>query len=136
MAQPNNPTPARPNSAAMTGSGVSGTPTMEELLARLAQVEAQNKALVDAQTSTQELYFKIASKGGISLYGLSKQWPVTLYIGQWERLLAMADRIKRTLELLKKTHAAHIAVKGVDLPAHVDADGKGIARTGAIKLVA
>ena len=39
------------------------------------------------------LYCKVSEKGAISIYGLQRM-PVTLYVEQWERLLAFADDIK------------------------------------------
>jgi hypothetical protein len=40
------------------------------------------------------LYCKVSQKGAISVYGLQRM-PVTLYVEQWERLLAFSDEIKR-----------------------------------------
>lgn len=40
------------------------------------------------------LYCKVSQKGAISIYGLQRM-PVTLYVEQWERLLAFSDDIKR-----------------------------------------
>lgn len=48
--------------------------------------------------TTFNLKAKVASKGGISVYGLGQRWPVTLYRDQWTALaeampniLAFAD---------------------------------------------
>ena len=76
---------------------------------RVAQLEAENKALRSAQstgsgagklTIRASVGGKVAPKtgsvskgGGISVYGLG-QWPVTLYSSQWDRLLAISDQIK------------------------------------------
>ena len=63
--------------------------------ALLMQVAAGKMSLEDADKLLQELaeprkagnvYFKIGRKGGISAYGLQRM-PVSLYIGQWERIL-------------------------------------------------
>jgi hypothetical protein len=32
-------------------------------------------------------------KGGLSVYGVNSKWPVTLYVEQWERLLAFGPQI-------------------------------------------
>ena len=41
---------------------------------------------------------KVSEKGAVSVYGLGR-FPVTLYEGQWLKLLAMAEEIKpRTVE--------------------------------------
>ena len=57
--------------------------------ARIAQLEAQ----LAASTSPKALTLKVSEKGALSIYGLGR-FPVTLYRGQWERLLAAADTIK------------------------------------------
>lgn len=36
---------------------------------------------------------KVSEKGALSVYGLGR-FPVTLYRGQWEHLLAFADKIR------------------------------------------
>ena len=39
------------------------------------------------------------SKGGAcSIYGLNAMWPVTLYVEQWERLLAAAPKLQAFLK--------------------------------------
>ena len=54
--------------------------------------------------ATAEL--KVSAKGALSVYGLQRM-PVTLYVEQWERLLAVADDIrkfaKEHTELNRKT---------------------------------
>lgn len=63
------------------------------LLARIADLEAQV-----AKTKAQKaLSLKVSQKGAVSLYGLGR-FPVTLYGGQWERLLSEAEEIKSFLE--------------------------------------
>jgi hypothetical protein len=59
------------------------------MAARIAQLEAQ----LAASTSPKALTLKVSEKGALSIYGLGR-FPVTLYRGQWERLLAAADTIK------------------------------------------
>ena len=39
------------------------------------------------------MYCKVSQKGALSVYGLQRM-PVTLYVEQWERLLAFAGEIK------------------------------------------
>ena len=76
---------------------------------RIAQLEAENKALRSAQSTGSgagKLTIRasvggkvdpktgsVSKGGGISVYGLG-QWPVTLYSSQCERLLAISDQIK------------------------------------------
>jgi hypothetical protein len=43
------------------------------------------------------LYCKVSEKGAISVYGLQRM-PVTLYVEQWERLLAYAEEIKEFMK--------------------------------------
>lgn len=62
--------------------------TSEELL-------AENEALKKALRATVSL--KVSEKGAVSVYGLGR-FPVTLYKGQWERLLATADQIREFIE--------------------------------------
>lgn len=40
------------------------------------------------------IYCKVSDKGAISVYGLGR-FPTTLYVEQWERLLAFGDEILR-----------------------------------------
>lgn len=62
-------------------------PSVAELLARIAQLEATAKA------TERKLSLKVSEKGALSLYGMGR-FPVTLYRGQWERLLAASDDIR------------------------------------------
>lgn len=70
------------------------------VLAKLAALEASNKALeqramdaeAKAKAGVRKLTLKVSEKGGLSLYGMGR-FPVTLYRGQWERLLAASDDI-------------------------------------------
>lgn len=79
---------------------------MEELNALRAE-NARLRARTEARLS-----LKLSAKGGVSVYGLGR-WPVTLYRGQWERLLGMADAIraflaenKTALDAAEKAHDA------------------------------
>ena len=58
--------------------------TAEQMLAKIAQLEAANAAL--AAQPARKLSMKVTEKGGLSIYGLGR-FPVTLYRSQWERLL-------------------------------------------------
>lgn len=51
----------------------------------LAMLEALNVQ------PASKLYAKVSAKGGVSAYGLQRM-PITLYKGQWERLLEGCDR--------------------------------------------
>ena len=65
--------------------------SQEEILAELQRLKAENEALKAGSRRTT--YLKVSDKGGVSLYGLGR-FPVTLYVEQWETVLAMADEIR------------------------------------------
>jgi hypothetical protein len=70
--------------------------------AELARLRAENELLKRPRGQTA---LKVSEKGALSVYGLGR-FPVTLYREQWEKLLAMADEIRRFIQqndhLLKK----------------------------------
>jgi hypothetical protein len=84
---------------AMTGkSSTNGQakPSYEELAQAYAQQQAEIERLKQAQQSTLKL--KIAEKSGaLSLYGLGR-FPLTIFAGQWLRVLDMADEIRAFIE--------------------------------------
>jgi len=67
-------------------------PTKEELLARIAELEKQS-----GSKKSGKLEFRVGEKGGVSVYGLGR-FPVTLYYGQWIRLLDAAGDLMVFLE--------------------------------------
>ena len=70
-------------------------------LAMVAEVRALKEANAKLKANGgSKLSFKVTDKGGVSVYGMGK-WPVTLYAGQWERLLAVKDEILAFLEANK-----------------------------------
>lgn len=64
------------------------TMTLEQ---RIAQLEAENAALKAAPA--KKLGLKVSEKGGLSVYGMGR-FPITLYKGQWTKLLDMAEDIR------------------------------------------
>lgn len=58
--------------------------TKDQLLALVAQMQVAGQ---------RKLTLKVSPKGAVALYGLG-QFPVTLYKGQWERLLGEIEHIK------------------------------------------
>lgn len=48
--------------------------------------------------SDEKTTMKIGAKGGISVYGVTKRFPVTLYHWQWEALLNHKDEILKFIE--------------------------------------
>lgn len=83
----------------------------EDILAKVAageiSVDEASKMLADAESARRGvLYCKVSQKGAVSLYGLQRM-PVTLYVEQWERLLAYAEELKAFL----KEHNAELSRK-------------------------
>lgn len=70
-------------------------PTYEELKAKLADLEKQQK-----EPGSRPLEFRVGDKGGVSVYGLGR-FPVTLYYEQWQKLLNDVDALKQFLETNK-----------------------------------
>jgi hypothetical protein len=64
-----------------------------------AMDRAQLEALVMqmAKASERKLSLKVSEKGAVALYGMGR-FPVTLYAGQWERVLAHSEEIKAFIE--------------------------------------
>ena len=71
--------------------------TKEDLIALLLKTKAD---------SERKLSLKVSEKGAVSLYGMGR-FPVTLYGGQWERLLGASDQIRAFL----KANASLLATK-------------------------
>ena len=71
-----------------------------------AMSKEQLIALLQAASAPKALSLKVSDKGALSVYGLGR-FPVTLYRGQWERLLAAAPQ----LEAFISANAALLAVK-------------------------
>jgi len=81
------------------------TPEVAALLAQVAALQAQLKS------TERKLSLKVSEKGALSLYGMGR-FPVTLYRGQWERLLAA----KPEIEAFIKANSAMLAEKPVTMP--------------------
>ena len=84
-------------------------PTKEALLAAVCKglcPEEDALKLLSLWESQQqgELTMKVGKSGGISIYNLQRN-PVTLYVAQWERVLANADKLRKFIaDNLGKTH--------------------------------
>lgn len=68
---------------------------MGNLLAEIAALKAANAELKAKaeRAANSRLSLKVSDKGAVSLYGVGR-FPVTLYRGQWERVLGNAQQIK------------------------------------------
>ncbi len=66
-----------------------------DMLAMILRLSAENDALKAAKHKA--LSFKVTDKGGLSVYGLGR-FPVTLYRGQWERLIKIIPEIQAFIE--------------------------------------
>jgi hypothetical protein len=79
-------------------------PSEEQLQAEIEKLRAENQALKKPSARGQ-MSLRVSEKGGLSVYGLGR-FPVTLYREQWEKLLGLADEIRRFIHdndaLLKK----------------------------------
>tara|TARA_B100000315_G_C14456121_1_gene531472 strand:- start:432 stop:674 length:243 start_codon:yes stop_codon:yes gene_type:complete len=67
---------------------------IDDMKRELEHLRTENEAL--KQKKSSQITFKVAPKGGMSLYGLSR-FPVTLYKNQWISLLDVADKITEFL---------------------------------------
>jgi hypothetical protein len=63
----------------------------EELKAEIERLRSENARL--KLKSRGSLSLKVSEKGGVSVYGLGR-FPVTLYKGQWLKLLDSVEEIR------------------------------------------
>ena len=90
--------------------------TVEQLQALVASLTAEN-AKLEAKAAPRPLTCKVSAKGALSVYGLGR-FPVTLYRGQWERLIGHISHVE---EFIKANESA-LKVKGeADATANVPA---------------
>jgi hypothetical protein len=86
---------------------VNRTEILQKLAAGELDVDTANSMLAEAEEKKRgSLYCKVSQKGAISVYGLQRM-PVTLYVEQWERLLAFADEIRQ----FAQEHAGELSRK-------------------------
>lgn len=64
--------------------------TNADMLAELARLRAENRALAEAAASGLKL--KVSEKGAVSVYGMGR-FPVTLYAEQWHRVFIAKAQI-------------------------------------------
>jgi len=71
--------------------------SQEDLETELARLRAENEALKQRAAKPGSFSLKVSEKGGVSVYGMGR-FPVTLYVEQWETLLARTDEIRAFIE--------------------------------------
>jgi hypothetical protein len=64
----------------------------EELKAEIERLRTENETL--KKPARGQMSLKVSEKGALSVYGMGR-FPVTLYREQWEKLLAMAEEIRK-----------------------------------------
>ncbi len=69
-------------------------PTEAELQAEIERLKAENETL---KRPRGQMSLRVSEKGALSVYGLGR-FPVTLYREQWEKLLGMAEEIRRFID--------------------------------------
>jgi hypothetical protein len=79
--------------------------TEKEMADRIAYLEARLAATKAASHKT--LSFKVSEKGALSVYGLGR-FPVTLYKGQWERLIEAIPQVKEFIKANEKDLAVKV----------------------------
>jgi hypothetical protein len=67
--------------------------TPEQMAARIAELEGR-------LAKGSNLSFKVSEKGAVSVYGLGR-FPVTLYLEQWDALLAQTAELREFIEANK-----------------------------------
>ena len=78
--------------------------SVAELNAKILNLEAQLK-----ETKKKgNLSLKVSQKGAVSVYGLGR-FPVTLYKGQWEKLLT--DSFVKDVQTFIKDNSTSLSVK-------------------------
>ena len=61
----------------------------------LYEQEKEAREAAEARAAQKRaLSFKVSEKGALSVYGLHSRFPVTLYVEQWERLIAVLPTLQ------------------------------------------
>lgn len=66
----------------------------------------------EAERQTGNLILKVSAKGALSIYGLGR-WPMTLYVEQWQRVIAHVPEIEAYIA----AHGDKLKRKGDDATA-------------------
>ena len=75
-----------------------------DLQAEIARLTAENTKLTEARNA--KISFKVSEKKAVSCYGMGR-FPITLYKGQWERLIEVIPQLKAFIA----EHSSELAVK-------------------------
>jgi hypothetical protein len=87
--------------------------------ARIAELEAMQAELKALKAQTKNMArLKVSQKGAISVYGLQRM-PVTLYAGQWERIIDMVQ--KGTMQDFIKANESALTRKAAKTAKSTDA---------------
>lgn len=76
----------------MAKKNTNAQPSLEDLMAQIAQLQQENKELAARKGPGPSVSCKVGNKGGVSVYGLGR-FPVSLYGSQWVRLLEAVPSI-------------------------------------------
>ena len=87
-----------------SNSTVKSQMTTEQMLARIAELEAT----VEAKQNRKLEFLISENKGGLIVRGWNKQFPLSMYLSQFDRLIAQLDELKAFVA----KYRAHFAVKG------------------------
>lgn len=115
-------------------SEISMTP--EEMMAEIIRLKNENAAAKQALAVKQTISFKVSEKGAVSVYGMGR-FPVTLYRGQWERLLS--EEVRTSLQGFMNVHKATldaVEAKSVEAKAAAKAANEQLANVARQQRIA
>ena len=79
---------------------------LQSQLSTMSREALEAAVMAMSAQGQRKLSLKVSEKGAVSCYGLGR-FPVTLYAGQWERLLGDADAIREFI----RVNSALLSVK-------------------------
>ena len=105
-------------------------PTRPEILAdllagKLELEEASELLVIAIRRENDQVQIKVSPKGGVSIYGVAARLPITLYAGQWRRLMKHIDKINEFIienedELNWKDYEADLRPTQEEKDAHLE----------------